>query len=175
LLLLAALTSLDSAASAQQASEPSWRASALALVPPGYVAGSAYRTDETAMAGYLAVYPANADDPKSPGSTFAPRQALVVKLGKGDGALRALSAELMSRDDGASGNRDITRTDPDAAEDEQAELQAQLAAKRGELPAGTEPCDHRGWSIDKDRPGSTSAPRLPRRRPFSASCRRPTN
>ena len=59
------------------------------LVPAGYVAGDAYRTDEAALTGSLAVYPANANDPKSPASVFAPRQALVVKLAKGDGGLRA--------------------------------------------------------------------------------------
>ena len=79
---LAVLISLTTTASAQHAAEPEpvWRASALALVPAGYVAGEAWRTDETAMTGLLAVYPAQADDPKSPGSVFAPRQVLVVKL-----------------------------------------------------------------------------------------------
>ena len=49
------------------------------------------------MTGYLAVYPANANDPKSSFSVLAPRQALVVRLAKGDGGLRALSAELKPR------------------------------------------------------------------------------
>jgi hypothetical protein len=40
--------------------EPAWRASALAMVPSGYVAGEAYRTEEAGQTGYLAVYPANA-------------------------------------------------------------------------------------------------------------------
>ena len=52
--------------------------------------GDAYRTDETAMNGYLAVYPANATDPKPPASVFAPRQALVVRLTKSDSGLHAL-------------------------------------------------------------------------------------
>jgi hypothetical protein len=81
---IAALASLAGAAIAQTpAPEPVWRKGALALVPAGYVGGDAYRTDEATMTGYLAVYPANASDPKSPGSVFAPRQALVVRLAKG--------------------------------------------------------------------------------------------
>jgi len=37
--------------------EPAWRASALAMVPAGYVAGTAYRTEGST--GDLAVYPAS--------------------------------------------------------------------------------------------------------------------
>ena len=98
LLSIAALASLAGAAIAQTPEpEPAWRASALALVPAGYVAGDAYRTDDAAQTGYLAVYPANANDPKSSFSVLAPRQSLVLKLAKGDGGLRALSAELKPR------------------------------------------------------------------------------
>src|SRR6185312_16719395 len=92
---IAALALLVSAAIAQTPEpEPAWRKSALALVPAGYAGGDAYRTDEAGMTGYLAVYPANANDPKSPGSVFASRQVLVVKLTRGDNGLRATSAEL---------------------------------------------------------------------------------
>src|SRR6266511_3630780 len=127
---IAALASLVGAAIAQTPEpEPAWRKSALALVPAGYV-GDAYRTDEAAMTGYLAVYPANANDPKSPGSVFAPRQVLVVKLAKSDGALRASSAELQPRVDPTSGNRDTTTTDPDGEERQFEKLDAELAAGR---------------------------------------------
>ena len=95
LLPIAVLASLAGAAIAQTAEpEPAWRARALAMVPAGYVAGEAYRTDEAGQTGYLAVYPANASDPKSPASVFAPRQVLVVKLAKGDDGLRAVSARV---------------------------------------------------------------------------------
>ena len=140
--LIAATALLVATAARANDNEAAWRASALALVPSGHVAGNAYRTDEAAMEGLLAVYPASADDPKSPASAFAPREALVVKLGKRDGALHALSAELMPRTD-----------NPDDTSDDLAEPQARLAARRGELPPGTEPCDHKGWSIDKDPAG----------------------
>ena len=101
---IAALASLAGAAIAQTPEpEPAWRDSALALVPAGYVGGDAYRTDEAAMTGYLAVYPANANDPKSSGSVFAPRQALVVKLAKGDGGL----ARVVGRTETARRSRGI--------------------------------------------------------------------
>jgi len=154
LLSIAALASLVGAAIAQTpAPEPAWRASALALVPAGYVAGDAYRTDEAAMSGYLAVYPANANDPKSPGSVFAPRQVLVVKLAKTDGALRTSSAELQPRVDQTRGNRDTTMTDPDGEERQYDKLDAELAAGRAKLPEGTEPCSLRAWSDDRDPKG----------------------
>jgi hypothetical protein len=151
---IAALASLAGAAIAQApAPEPVWRRSALALVPPSHVAGDAYRTDEAAMTGYLAVYPANANDPKSPASVFAPRQVLVVKLTRADGALRAASAELQPRVDPSRGNRYTTMADPDSNEREYDELHAELAAKRATLPAGTEPCSLGAWSEDRDPSG----------------------
>lgn len=151
---IAALASLAGAAIAQApAPEPAWRKSALALVPPGHVAGEAYRTDEAGMTGYLAVYPANANDPKSPASVFAPRQVLVVKLAREDSALRAASAELQPRVDQTPGNRGTTTIDPDGEEREYEKLDAELAAKRAALPAGTEPCSLGAWSEDRDPRG----------------------
>ena len=87
LLSIAVVASLVTAAIAQTASDARTgmarqRARAGA---GGLCRGRAYRTDEAALTGYLAVYPANANDPKSPASVFAPRQVLVVKLGKSDG------------------------------------------------------------------------------------------
>jgi hypothetical protein len=141
LLSIAALASLAGAAIAQTAEpEPAWRAGALTMVPAGYVAGQAYRTDEAGQTGYLAVYPANASDPKSPAGVFAPRQALVVKLAKGDSGLHAVSAELKPRD-------------PDSDDDDFTKLNAELAQKRAGLPAGTEPCDLGAWSEDRDPNG----------------------
>ncbi|MBR1247210.1 SH3 domain-containing protein [Bradyrhizobium sp. AUGA SZCCT0169] len=150
LLSIAVVASLVTAAIAQSAPEPepAWRASALALVPAGYVAGEAYRTTE--MTGYLAVYPAGANEPKSPASVFAARQVLVVRLDK-DG--RALSAELKPRSDATRGNRDTTMTDPDGQESEFAKSHAELAAKRAKLPDGAEPCNLGAWSEDRDPKG----------------------
>ena len=140
---IAALASLAGAAIAQTPEpEPAWRASALALVPAGYVAGDAYRTDEAAMTGYLAVYPANANDPKSSCSVFAPRQVLVVKLAKGDGGLRALSAELKPRAVPIGDDETISRS---------CTPNSRKGARR--LPDGTEPCDLGAWSEDRDPNG----------------------
>ena len=64
LLSIAGLAALAGTAIGQtRETEPAWRASALAHVPPDLVAGEAYRTDDDAMTGYLAVYPANANEP----------------------------------------------------------------------------------------------------------------
>jgi len=140
-LSIAVLAASVGAAIAQApAPDPAWRESALAMVPSGYVAGQAYRTDEAGQTGYLSVYPANANNPKSPASVFAPRQALVVRLAKGDGGLRALSAELKPR-----------ATDGD--DEDLTKLNAELAQKRAGLPDGTEPCDLGAWSEDRDPNG----------------------
>ena len=147
LVLTAAVASLAATAMAQQGTaEPPWRASALALVPAGYVAGEALPTDAGATTGYLAVYPAGANDPRTPASVFAPPQVLRVTLA--EGGTHALSAELKPRDNSATVNRDTTPEDSDFAR-----LHAELAAKRAALPEGTEPCDLGAWSEDKDPNG----------------------
>ena len=119
--------------------EPAWRASALAMVPAGYVAGAAYRTDGST--GYLAVYPATSNDPKTPASVFAARQSLAVTLSSD--ATGVVSAELKPR------------TEPGADSDDTdfAKLHADLAARRASLAQGTEPCALGAWSIDKDPNG----------------------
>src|SRR6476659_1597965 len=80
--------------------DPAWRASALALVPAGYVAGTAYRTE--GATGYIAVHPETSNDPKTPASVFAARQSLVVTLTPD--ATRAVSAELKPRAEPAPGD-----------------------------------------------------------------------
>jgi hypothetical protein len=97
----------------------------------------------------LAVYPAGADDPKSPGSVFTPRQVLVVAIRNGNAA----SVELKAPDGIPRGNTDTTQTDPNGTEEEFDKLHRELAANRPALPPGTEPCDLGAWSIDKDPKG----------------------
>ena len=145
---IAVMALLATTASAQRASdsEPAWYRSALALVPPGYAAGTAYSTDTAGTTAYLAVYAASANDPKTPASVFAPRQMLVVALSK-DGS-SVLSATLKPRED-----RDITTANADSEESDFADRQAELGAKRAALPEGTEPCDLGAWSEDKDPAG----------------------
>ena len=73
---------------------------------------------------------------------------LAVKLGKSDGGLRALSAELKPRadsDDDEGWFQEVTgRT---------------RATKRAPLPDGTEPCDIGAWSeAPRSQGAATSAP-----------------
>nr|WP_245509645.1 SH3 domain-containing protein [Bradyrhizobium vignae] len=136
-LIAAAVLSVAAQAARADDTEPAWRASALAMVPAGYIAGTAYRTEGST--GYLAVYPATSNDPKTPASVFAARQALVVTLTPD--ATRAVSAEIKPRND---------RDDDDS---DFAKLHAELAGRRTTLPDGTEPCSLGAWSIDKDPNG----------------------
>ncbi|MDD1527047.1 hypothetical protein C7U92_06040 [Bradyrhizobium sp. WBOS7] len=136
-LIAAAILSVATQAARADDTGPAWRASALAMVPAGYVAGTAYRTEGST--GYLAVYPATSNDPKTPASVFAARQTLVVALTPD--ATRALSAEIKPR------------SDPDRDDSDFAKLHAELAGKRATLPDRTEPCSLGAWSIDKDPHG----------------------
>jgi hypothetical protein len=136
-LIAAAILSVATQAARADDTGPAWRASALAMVPAGYVAGTAYRTEGST--GYLAVYPATSNDPKTPASVFAARQTLVVALTPD--ATRALSAEIKPR------------SDPDSDDSDFSKLHAELAGKRATLPDRTEPCSLGAWSIDKDPHG----------------------
>jgi len=136
-------------ATAQPAAEPvpAWRTSALTFVPDGYIGGAAHQVDATT--GVLAIYRADASDPKSHASVFAPQRVFVVKLAGNT----AVSAEMKMRDELPRANRDTTQTDPNGTEAEYAKLHKQLADARAKLPPGTEPCDLRAWSEDKDPKG----------------------
>ncbi|WP_247439436.1 hypothetical protein [Bradyrhizobium sp. 139] len=105
--------------------EPAWRASALAMVPPGYLAGTAYRTD--GATGYLAVYPVTSNSPKTPASVFAAHQALAVALTTD--ATRAVSAALKPRTE-----RDPDHDDPDFAKLHAAASGVRLRPSRGSAP-----------------------------------------
>ena len=72
-LIAASILCIATQAARADDTEPAWRASALAMVPAGYIAGTAYRTEGST--GYLAVYPATSNDPKTPASVFAAHRA----------------------------------------------------------------------------------------------------
>ncbi|MEH2509922.1 hypothetical protein V1291_001276 [Nitrobacteraceae bacterium AZCC 1564] len=138
--------------------QPEWYDSALRFIPDGYVGGSGYRytstdgSDAKALTGYIAVYPKGADDPKTPASTFDTGHVLVVKLGRVDGKLTAMSGELQRRDS-KPGNeipRELTSAHDEVDYDA---LNRDLLAKAKSLPSGTMPCELRGWSEDKDPKG----------------------
>jgi hypothetical protein len=143
-LMLLALAAPAMAQGEREAAPP-WRESAIALLPQGYVAGEAYRTDGSV--GYLAVYPATANDTRAPLSAFARREVFVVRLVDG----KAVSGIMQPRTDPTRGNRDTTNADPDRIEQQEAD--AQDEGKRADLPPGTEPCDLRAWSADPDPKG----------------------
>lgn len=151
----AILLALMSGAQAQRdkPTPPSWAESAAAMTPKGYVAGEAYLSNFAVMTGYMAIYPAGSDDPKTPGSVFAPRQVLEAKLGRVDHKISAMSVDLKPREHVTRGNRDTTTVDPDAKEREYVDLHKALATTKDKLPPGTEPCDLRAWSADTDKAG----------------------
>ncbi len=142
---------------AQQPDAPdsSWAQSAQAFIPPGYVAGSVYRTDIAGMTGSLAVFRSGSDDPKMPASAFGRGYALTVKLAGSAGSLKALSGTLSERKP-ESADELKARAKVHSASSDEAEylkLHIELAAKANSLPAGTAPCDFGAWSEDKDPKG----------------------
>lgn len=134
---------------------PEWFASARGFVPPDRMAGQAFHVDMSdpqAPVGYIAVYPAGANDPKTAASAFDAGEMLVAKLARSDGKLTTLSAELRPRDPalGSTGPRVLSAARSDA---EYAALDTELLATRARLPDGTMPCDVRAWSNDRDPNG----------------------
>ena len=128
--------------------QPSWVEGALKFVPAGFVAGYVIRADETT--GILPIFPANADDPNTPGSAFDRGQVMVVQLRRSGEAIEAVSASVRSREP----------SDIDAPHDTTADHMKQfedtnraLADKAATLPAGTVPCDFGAYSIDRDPKG----------------------
>jgi hypothetical protein len=127
--------------------QPSWVEGALKFLPEGFVAGYVVRADGTT--GILPIFPANADDPKTPGSAFDRGQVLVVKLrGSGD-AVEAVSASVRPREPS-----DIDVPQDTASVDKWFEdTNRALADEAAALPAGTVPCNLGAYSIDRDPRG----------------------
>ena len=140
---------------AAPSAQPGWYAGALAFLPDGYVAGSAFGSsspDDKEATGYIAAYPATANDPRTPASAFDAGHVLVVQLERVDGKLKAVSGELRPRDAAlASTLENLGGTGSDDTDYDR--LQAELLAKAKSLPAGTMPCDISGWNGDKDPKG----------------------
>jgi hypothetical protein len=131
--------------------QPSWFASAQRFVPPGSVAGTAIRSDETNLIGLLPVFSANANDPATPGNAFDPGQVLEVKLQRNGGTLEAVAAKLRPRAPDEIGapqgtaDADLTR--------QFVELNREVETKFKNLPPGTMPCELGAYSIDRDPKG----------------------
>jgi hypothetical protein len=155
---LALATLLWAAAGTAMHAEPadtSWAESAAALVPHGFVAGSPYKTDLARMTGYLAVFRAGADDPKTPGSAFDWGHTFIVQLEGKPGALKAVSGALRERavESEAALRERARETSAAADEADYLKIHRELQAAAASLPAGTVACDIHGWSEDKDPNG----------------------
>jgi hypothetical protein len=129
--------------------QPAWYDSALRFVPAGFVAGYVIRADDTQ--GILPIFPANADDPKTPASSFDHGQVLVVTLARQGDAVEAVAATLRRREPsdvgaphGSVGAEYMRQLD---------ELNREVAAKAATLPPDTMPCDLHAFSIDRDPKG----------------------
>lgn len=142
---LAALTLVVLLLAAEaRAEDPAWLAAATAQLPKALVAGRVLRTGELGQTALIAVFPAGADDPRTPGSAFTSGQVLEVTLAPEGDARRVVSAVVRPR----------TAQDPagdDPFVEDQAEILASLAKQKPE--PGVEPCRLRAWSIDTSRKG----------------------
>jgi hypothetical protein len=129
--------------------QPAWYDSALRFVPAGLVAGYVIRADDTH--GVLPVFPANADDPKTPASAFERGQVLVVTLARRGDTVEAVAATLRRRE---PSDESATQGNASAEYMRQLdELNRAVEAKAATLPPGTMPCDLGALSIDRDPKG----------------------
>jgi hypothetical protein len=129
--------------------QPSWVEGALKFVPVGFVAGYVIRADETT--GILPIFPADADDPKTPGSAFDRGQVLVVLLRRSGEAVEAMSASVRPREPSDVGAPQDNMSADHMKQFE--DINRALADKAAALPAGTVPCDLGAYSIDRDPKG----------------------
>lgn len=120
-----------------------WVAKAREFAVSGTAIGQVRLVDFERMAGYLAVFPANADDPRRPGSAVADSKLIKAYLAFEGGALVVRRTELVDRGE----IQDVEETTSIVETEEWAK------AQRRRLPAGTEPCDIAGWSVDTDTAG----------------------
>lgn len=127
-----------------RADDVAWVAAATAQLSKTLVAGRVLRTGELGQTALIAVFPAGADDPRTPGSAFAPGQVLEVTLAPEGDARQVVSAIVRPRTP-----QDPAGDDPFA--EEQADILAGLSKQKAE--PGVEPCQLRAWSIDTSRKG----------------------
>ncbi|MCB1500663.1 MAG: SH3 domain-containing protein [Bauldia sp.] len=128
---------------------PAWLAEAAAFLPDGYVLGQIIAAPEDGGTASIAVFPAGADDPAEPGSTFDPGHVLVVTLETGADGPAIVAGELRER--APIGPEDEAG---DGTEADYAAWQREIWIKgQQSYPSGTEPCESRGWSIDEDPAG----------------------
>ncbi len=120
-----------------------WGPAAGAAVGPDWVAGNVRRVDFMHGIGFISVYRRGSDNPATPASAFDPGRAVRVKLAFDGDRLVASEPTLVE----SYFIQDV--------EDWTAFVESQEEARkaRRRLPAGTEPCDISGWSVDTDPAG----------------------
>lgn len=127
-----------------------WLTDAAKFIPDGYVLGQVIAAAPDGSEATIAVFPASANDPSSPGSVFDPGQVLDVLLqGDGHGVVPIAGAFHDREPVGAP------LADPaDHSEESYAYLHREIWSHgQAFCPSGTEACDLRGWSID-ERPAA---------------------
>jgi hypothetical protein len=129
--------------------QPAWIERALTFVPAGFVAGYVIHTSETT--GILPIFPANADDAKTPGSAFDRGQILVAQLRRSGDTFEAVSGSVRPREPSDTGAPHGMVSAGMMAQFE--DMNRAVAAKAAALPEGTVPCDFGAYSIDRDPKG----------------------
>ncbi|MBB4019853.1 MULTISPECIES: hypothetical protein [Chelatococcus] len=122
---------------AAEAGPPGWFAEAAASIPDGWVPGRIYRVVDDGRKVFIAVFPAGADHPATPGNAFDAGQVLEVTLKREGEADVIVSASLHARSP-----EDRLRT---GNEDHHAGILQRLYA-RAEAEPGVVPCQIRGWA-----------------------------
>jgi hypothetical protein len=123
---------------------PAWLPAAARFLPGGYVLGQVTGRDDAASTVTVAAFPAAANDPAAPASAYGAAHELVLTVkdeGSGPVPVAGTFRERSADDPLGPGEADF------------AERQRELWIRgQAQYPAGTEPCDLGGWSID-DSPG----------------------
>jgi len=145
----AVLALCASVALAGPASGTEWLPAAAKFLPEGYVFGQVLATALDGREATVAVFPAGASDPASPGSVFADGHELAVTFEDAGAGPIPVRGEFRTRQPIAP-SEDPT----DRSEAGYAYLHREIWSNgQWHYPAGTEACGLRGWSIDANPEG----------------------
>lgn len=148
--IIAASVALSAGVVSAAEFDAEWLPRAEKFLPEGYVFGQVIATTPDEREATVAVFPADANDPASPGSVFDPGEVLVVTLEDTGLRFEPVAGALREREVPPA-----PLADPgDQSEASYAYLHREIWI-RGEqdYPSGTEPCDLGAWSINDDPAG----------------------